>query len=194
MSELKRVNNLIKDQEFYALRVLKVPIRRYGYLSEAFAKEKQEKERKQKDTCRLKNVDTLLSDCDSPVDAICSDVDFSDPDTQLRVIRTVSIRENFSKQGHEARHFLQEMDKDLTKIRQSVPSDHDSLNEVISILSHQSIYPLTTQKKLVNGADCGIRWWVILIIALAVAILVPAMYFIYYKFMMAKSSSMNGHR
>ena len=34
VEELKRINKLINDQEFYALRFIKIPVRKYGLLSE----------------------------------------------------------------------------------------------------------------------------------------------------------------
>lgn len=176
VSELKRINNLIKDQDFFALRVLKVPMRRHGYLSELVKQEQNETARMV--THNHHNGATLPSDSDIPSDAVCSDVDFSDPETQLRVMRTVSIRDNFSKQGREANRFLKKMDKDLSKLRQSTVTKQESLDEVISMLTNKSIYPLQS-KKSVNGADCGIRWWVIVLAAVSVAILLPTIYLVY---------------
>lgn len=178
VSELKRINKLIKDQDFFALRVLKVPMRRHGYLSE-LAKQEQSEAGKHS----LRNGAAIPSDSDIPSDAVCSDVDFSDPETQLRVMRTVSIRDNFSKQGREANRFLRKMDKDLSKLRQSTITEQESLDEVISMLTNKSIYPLQG-KRSVNGADCGIRWWVIVLAAVSVAILVPTIYFLYITYFM----------
>jgi hypothetical protein len=176
MSELKRINNLFKEQDFYALRVLKIPMRQHGILSE-MVRQEQMASAKQPRT-PLRNGATMTSDAEAASD-VCTDVDFSDPDTQLRVMRTVSIRDNFSKQGREAERFLSKMDKDLQKFRDTTMSRHESLEEVVSLLSNRSIYPLQNRRKT-DGADCGIRWWVIVAMALTVAVGIPVLYFFVY--------------
>ena len=151
-------------------------MRRHGYLSEMVKQELAEPTRPVAHT--LRNGAALPSDSDIPSDAVCSDVDFSDPDTQLRVMHTVSIRDNFTRQGREADRFLRKMDRDLSKLRQSTVTERESLDQVISMLTNKSILPLQS-KRGVNGADCGIRWWVIVLIAVSVAVLVPTIYFVY---------------
>ncbi|KAK7496863.1 hypothetical protein BaRGS_00011843 [Batillaria attramentaria] len=188
VSELKRINNLIKDQDFFALRVLKVPMHRHGYISELL-KEEAQLDKKPAGASNFHNGHTRTSDSDLPSDAYCSDVDFSDPDTQLRVIQTVSIRQNFSRQGREAERFLRKMDKDLTKIRQTTPTDHESLGEVISMLTNKSFQPLHSKKEVINGVDCGIRWWWYVIAAVTVAVLIPIIFFLYYFFFQEKNGS-----
>lgn len=42
--ELKVANNFISDQEFYGLRLIKIPVKRYGILSEVFAQQVQNKQ------------------------------------------------------------------------------------------------------------------------------------------------------
>ncbi|KAK7116083.1 lysM and putative peptidoglycan-binding domain-containing protein 3-like [Littorina saxatilis] len=181
VSELKRINNLIKDQDFFALRVLKVPMKRHGYLSEIVKQEQNEAAKKK--VPNLRNGATLPSESDIPSDAaysdaICSDVDFSDPETQMRVMRTVSIRDNFSKQGREANRFLKKMDKDLSKLRQTTTTERQSLDQVISMLTNKSIYPLQSRRRL-DGADCGIRWWMVLLVAVFLVVAVLVIYYGY---------------
>lgn len=181
VSELKRINNLIKDQDFYALRVIKVPARRHGVLSHLINRDPV-LDGKPAGAHNFQNGRTRPSDSDLPSDA-CSDVDFSDPDTQLRVIQKVSIRQNFSKQGREAERFLRKMDKDLSKFRDSAHTgDRESLGEVISMLTNKSFQPLHGKRELVNGWDCGIRWWWYLVAVVIVAVLFPAVYIIYKLF------------
>lgn len=175
VSELKRVNNLIKDQDFFALTKLKIPMHRHGYLSEIRRQEEAEAA-KQKSHTAHNGAAALPSDSDIPSDAVCSDVDVSDPETHHSV-RTVSICDHLSKQGRETSRFLRKMDKDLFKLRQSTVTERESLDEVISVLTNKSFYPLENRRK-VNGADCGIRWWVLLLAAGVVAISVPVTYFV----------------
>ncbi|XP_076444283.1 lysM and putative peptidoglycan-binding domain-containing protein 3-like [Babylonia areolata] len=180
MSELKRVNKLIKDQDFFALRVLKIPLRRHGYLAEMVKQELNEAPKHRPHT--FSHREPITSDSDVPSDALCSDVDFSDPETQIRIMRTVSIRDNFSRQGREANRFLKKMDKDLAKLRQSTVTDRESLDEVVSVLTKTRIQPL--EKERSDGADCGLTWWKVVGVAFLVAVLVPATYFIYITFFM----------
>ncbi|PVD19765.1 hypothetical protein C0Q70_20256 [Pomacea canaliculata] len=151
VSELKRINNLINDRDFFALRHLKIPMRRHGYLSSIVAQEEQNKKRPA-ETHDSQNGAVPLSESEAEMNAVSSDVDFSDPEMQKLVIRTVSIRENFSQQGQEAQHFLDKMDKDLSNYRQSAETNRNSLDEVISVLTHTSIYPLQKRKRT-DGAD-----------------------------------------
>ncbi|KAL8602237.1 hypothetical protein ACOMHN_022750 [Nucella lapillus] len=177
VSELKRINNLMKDQDFFARRKLKIPMHRHGILSE-MTKQEEAEARKQKSYAAY-NGAALPSYSDIPSDAVCSDVDASDP--EMHGVQTVSIYGNFSKQGQEANRFLKKMDKDLSKLRQSTATERESLNEVISVLTNKTFYPLDNRRKL-NGADWGIRWWVILLAAVGLAIVVLVVYFVYVKF------------
>lgn len=42
ISQLKRANNLMSDQDFYALHIIRIPIKRFGILSEVVHNSKQE--------------------------------------------------------------------------------------------------------------------------------------------------------
>lgn len=120
------------------------------------------------------------------IDDICDDDesqhDFSDPETQMKVLRTLSIRENFSSQGREAEKFLRKMDSDLSKLKNLPRGERESLTEVISVLTNKSIHPLSSTKETTrfNGADFGWSWKTILIVTLGIAIFVPLLYLVYY--------------
>ncbi|XP_005100404.1 lysM and putative peptidoglycan-binding domain-containing protein 3 [Aplysia californica] len=180
VSELKRLNNLIQDQDFFALRVLKVPMTRYGILSEQVARGELGIDHKQLSQHANGAMFAAHSGADmssSYRDESDSQHDFSDPDMQLKVMRTLSIRENFSEEGREAEKFLRKMDADLKKLKQSSTrsSDQESLNEVISMLTNKSIHPLQTSnsRRITNGADCGLTFRNIVVVCVAVAIIVP---------------------
>jgi hypothetical protein len=83
--------------------------------------------------------------------------DLSDPETQRQVIRTISINDHFRSQSKEAKEFLKNMDKDLSKIRNS-RRERNSLDEVVSLLTSQRIryqdlllYSYT--RNIINGAS-----------------------------------------
>ena len=111
--------------------------------------------------------------------------DLSDPETQLKVMRTLSIREHMSSQGREAEKFLRKMDSDLAKLKQDSRKERESLSEVISVLTNKSFHPLESTRPGVNkhnGADCGISWWSIMVYSLIVGILVPILFLVYFFF------------
>ncbi|KAL8601232.1 hypothetical protein ACOMHN_003038 [Nucella lapillus] len=176
MSELKRVNHLMQDQDFFALRVLKIPMRHHGYLAEMVKQEASAAAARHKPDRAPPPREPVTSDSEAP----CSDVDFSDPETQLRIMRTVSIRDNFCRRGGEASRFLKKMDRDLAKLRQSRVSDRGSLDEVVIQLTRTSFRPLDRAPR--SGTDCGVGWGTIVLVAVVFAVLLPLTYFLYVRF------------
>ncbi|KAH9503270.1 hypothetical protein Btru_068628 [Bulinus truncatus] len=181
VSEIKRINNLIQDQEFYGLKVIKVPMTRYGILSEKFGN-------KSMLPTQLRHSASLFDDSseiyNGHFEESNSKHDLSDPETQIKILRTLSIKDNFSAQDKEAEKFLQKMDEDLKRFKQTSRRPKESLTEVISVLTNKSIHPLQTSKpvKKFSGADCGITWWKTLIAFIALTTLFPLMIYIFYKF------------
>ncbi|XP_046373576.1 lysM and putative peptidoglycan-binding domain-containing protein 3-like [Haliotis rufescens] len=183
VSELKRINNLIRDQDFYALRKIKVPIRRYGVLSEIIEEEKKKKPRETFSTelnsaSYMEETGPLLENYDDPE----SSHDLSDPDTQMKIIRTLSIRDNINSQSREAENFLKSMDKDLSKMKKS-RGDRNSLDEVISVLTNKTFYPLERRKsQAYNGADCGMSYRTIIATVIVLCIVIPVVLGTVYHF------------
>ena len=161
-------------------------MRKHGVLSEEVSKHTS----KVTSTSHLRGAAALspISDGD-PYSSFYEDSDshpdLSDPETQLKVMRTLSIRENMSSQGREAEKFLLKMDSDLAKIKHDSNKERESLSEVISVLTNKSFHPLETSRPGANkhnGADCGISWWSIMVYSLIVGILVPVVFLIYFFF------------
>ncbi|XP_046581503.1 lysM and putative peptidoglycan-binding domain-containing protein 3-like [Haliotis rubra] len=186
VSELKRINNLIRDQDFYALRKIKVPIKRFGLLSEVIEEEKKKSSRGKfsmelNSTSFSEETGPLLDNYEDPE----SSHDLSDPDTQMKIIRTLSIRDNINSQSREAENFLKSMDKDLSKMKQS-RGDRNSLDEVISVLTNKTFYPLERKKsQAYNGADCGMSHRTIITTIVVLCIVIPIIFGTLYYF--------NGH-
>ncbi|GFO40850.1 lysm and putative peptidoglycan-binding domain-containing protein 3 [Plakobranchus ocellatus] len=189
VSELKRLNNLIQDQEFFALKVLKVPIKKHGILSEQIAK--RSALNFPLSHSKGAEVHSPVSDGDSYTNYFedsDSHPDLSDPETQIKVMRTLSIRDNLSSQAKESEKFLQKMDSDLAKLKQDSRKERESLSEVISVLTNKSFHPLERSNHMNkhNGADCGISWWSIMVYSLIVGIFLPIVFLIYF-FIIKKS-------
>ncbi|KAK3610258.1 hypothetical protein CHS0354_022319 [Potamilus streckersoni] len=191
--ELKRVNKLIQDQEFYALRRIKVPVKRHSFLTEFVVDSKlgtsssdrgSLQEYSNGAVCRESGSEEEVGGMAFARDSYDSDAsnDLSDPEKQRLLIRTLSISKAVQSQGKEIREFLKNKDNDLAKIQSLKQSDRHSLDEVISVLTNKSIQPNPIKKKI-DGADCGIRWWSISLVAFLVFVLVAVFLVLYYTFL-----------
>lgn len=126
LGEIKRVNNLINDQEFYGLCQIKVPIKKYS-----FTKEKLEQENALK---RINVVDLA--------DGEISEVGNVERAREERLERVVCIR-NYQ----DSKVFLQQMDADLERIRRSTKVKKDSLEEVTRSLTCKRFRPMVVQQQ-----------------------------------------------
>lgn len=191
ISELKRINNLIRDQDFYALSRVKIPVKKHSFLIDKIKEETTSntsdvKESSERTT--LVNGATCLSADEEEV--LCDNTDtdsvhdMSDPETQKLFIRQLSIGQTSRSQSKEAKQFLKNMDKDLCNLTRSTRTDRDSLDEVISVLTNKSVYPLVSPKKShlhVDGTNCGISWKTVIVLAVVIGLLVPVLFYLTYK-------------
>ncbi|XP_045215419.2 lysM and putative peptidoglycan-binding domain-containing protein 3-like [Mercenaria mercenaria] len=181
IAEIKRLNNLIRDQDFYALTSVKIPVKQHSFLVDQI----QEDDKKVGEKV-LKTLERSLSNgaaCidsgdeqslhyDSETDHTTTDL--SDPDTQKQVIREISINKATRSQSKEAVKFLKDMDKDLSHILKTTRTDRNSLDEVISVLTHKSVTPLMMpQRKKSKYLECVIEWRTTVTILVLVAIIAP---------------------
>ena len=159
----------MKEQDFYGLRTIKVPLKRHGLLTELIDKEKQSKK-------RAKANDTSASFEPN------AEENYSDSESQSLLVRTLSIRDACGSQSAEAANFLHKMDKDIKSILSLTKSQKDSLEEVVASMTCKRIHPLQRQTSWFSGADCGIRWWSVLIGMVIVVLVTPLMYFLYFEY------------
>ena len=169
MAEIKRINNMIQDQEFYAFKKIKVPIKKYSFLTETLKTETKSDKPQFNGVTVVDETDTENTETDS--ESICN---MSDPETQrLMIKKSLSIKSQTGRQSREARRFLRNMDKDLVKICKSAKSNHASLDEVVSLLTNRSIQPIPRPKRKFFGHDCGVTWCSVVILMVVLAILIP---------------------
>lgn len=149
VSQLKRLNNLQNDQDFYALTYCRVPVRRFGLLHESTAP----------------SIIVNINDQSSTSSSL--------PVTQL------------TQENHHA--FLKAMDHDLASMRAKV-------EQLIETPSTSLIPDQPTMKMMMrstttprgdlncDGADCGCKFWHILIVIILVALFIPLFYiYVYVK-------------
>ncbi|CAF1253892.1 unnamed protein product [Rotaria sordida] len=146
VSQLKRLNNLQNDQDFYALTYCRVPIRRFGLLHE-------------------------YSESSLPSSTV---VDLNEQPTISLPIT------HLSQKNHLA--FLNAMDQDLASMRAKVEQLIETSSTSTSI-SNQLTSPSVTQSMIkpvrntttqfnCDEADCGCKFWHIIIIII-ILVLIP---------------------
>lgn len=170
VSELKRVNRLEKDSEFYALSHIKIPVKANSLLGEIL----QEESEKQSDACH-QNGSAVEQDQRRQLLSSCTDTaDDSDPDTCVGYVSIQQIlREKSTRQ--EARRFLENMQADLARIKQKVVSNKGSLSEAAAALRDPRFVPLSPQPP----PQGGLSWWRLFLCAVLLLLLLPLGYFVY---------------
>ncbi|XP_029296442.1 lysM and putative peptidoglycan-binding domain-containing protein 3 [Cottoperca gobio] len=172
VADIKRANNLLTDQDFFALRSVKIPVRRFSVLTETHS------------TGPLKSASpsgTRLLTQISPVTSLPSESS------------TDSSSSTDSVEG-----FLLEKDKDIEQLVKSTGPSRNSLNEVVSSLTLQQPllgdveYKPVQRKDPYYGADWGMRWWTAVAIMLVVGIVTPVFYLLYYEVLMKADVSHHG--
>lgn len=169
VAEIKRINNMIQDQDFYAYKKIKVPIKKYSFLTETLKTETKSDKPQFNGITVVDETDTENTETDS--ESVCN---MSDPETQrLMIKKSLSIRSQTGLQSKEARRFLRSMDKDLVKFCKSAKTRHESLDEVVSLLTNRSIQPIPPPRRKFFGHDCGLTWCSMIGFIVVLAILIP---------------------
>lgn len=175
MADIKRANNLLTEQDFFALRSVKIPVRRFSVLTETHS------------TGPLKSA--------SPSGA--RHLPQTSPVTSLP---SESSTDSSSSSTDSVEGFLLEKDKDIERLVKSTGPSRSSLNEVVSSLTLQQQQPLLAEvdykpaqrKDPYYGADWGMRWWTAVAIMLVVGIVTPVFYLLYYEVLMKADVSHHG--
>ena len=150
---------MITDQDFYALRRLKIPTHKHGILEEIAQKDKEEE-----GVSAIKDV-TSQNDAANESDSSCS-----------TVIHTVSI----SKQSKDAKKFLKQMDKDIKSIVDSTVTRHQTLEETANRLTCRRFYPLEPAKAN-YGATWGITASGLILFFVLIVLVTPFAYYFFCK-------------
>lgn len=180
MADLKRANNLLTEQDFFALRSVKIPVRRFSVLTEGHCAAGPHKPSSPSELKRPAPI--------SPITSTSLPLESS----------TDSSSSTDSVEG-----FLQEKDKDIERLVKSTGPSRSSLNEVVSSLTVQQQqqqlllgeveYKPPQRKDPYYGADWGMRWWTAVAIMLVVGIVTPVFYLLYYEVLMKADVSHHGN-
>ncbi|XP_073534755.1 lysM and putative peptidoglycan-binding domain-containing protein 3 [Phyllobates terribilis] len=167
VADLKRANNLINEQDFFALRSLKIPVKRFSLLTETHFSPKG----KISKTLSAQQVQEVAD---------------QDLHPALETLSTET-----------ANSFLQEVDRDIEHIVRVTDMKKENLQEVISALSQELHFEtepkVARQKDPYHGADWGLGWWMAVVIMVIVGIITPVFYFLYYEVLNKEPPSNSSH-
>lgn len=158
-SEIRRANNLYRDQDFFALKTLKIPVREHGILTDPKMREK----------CRKNNVEELYhsscsgggatsdelrlggpnayyrSDDEDEEQRSSGDADDEVGDSDSPEVRDVSIHSAL-KWKHSQHALLKKFDEELQRVRDSTEQRLANLNEVALTMTTPAIQPIIANR------------------------------------------------
>ncbi|KAK7934134.1 hypothetical protein WMY93_005030 [Mugilogobius chulae] len=174
VADIKRTNNLLKEQDFFALRSIKIPVKRFSILTETHS---------------------ASASSYSPPSAR------HQPQISPSTALPLESSTDSSSSTDSVEGFLLEKDKDIERLVKSTNPSQSSLNQVVSSLSLHQQQPLlaegeyksTQRKDPYYGADWGMRWWTAVAIMLFVGIVTPVFYLLYYEVLVKADVSHHGN-
>jgi len=188
VGDLKRANNLLTEQDFFALRSVKIPVRRFSVLTETH------------------NAATALKPSSSASPSFPSSAawSLSQISPGSSAVPTECSTDSSSSSTDSVEGFLLEKDKDIEMLVKSTGPSRSSLSEVVSSLTQQeqeqpllgggagAEYKPALRKDPYYGADWGMRWWTAVAIMLVVGIVTPVFYLLYYEVLVKADVSHHG--
>ncbi|CAL4135034.1 unnamed protein product, partial [Meganyctiphanes norvegica] len=175
VSELKRINNIHKDSEFFALNSVKIPVKVNSLLGEMLDQEKAEQENLSEGNITNNARKSVLGT--QRINS-CSENEMSDSEMHVGYISINQILRD-TKSKKEAQRFLRNMEKDLADIREKTKTYKNNLDEATDALTTVRFRALEEQKEICSGADWGISWWKILLGSIIILVGIPLIYVFY---------------
>ncbi|XP_047674225.1 lysM and putative peptidoglycan-binding domain-containing protein 3 isoform X1 [Tachysurus fulvidraco] len=163
VTDLKRANNLLTEQDFFALRSIKIPVKKFSLFTETHSTAPH-KSNSPSGVRRIPEIPPSTGSADSSPSSSSS---------------TDSVE-----------CFLQEKDKDIERLVKYTNPSRSSLSEVVSSLNSQQPVQGEAERRSAGrkdpyyGADWGMRWWTAVAIMLVVGIVTPVFYLLYYEVLM----------
>lgn len=182
VSEIRRVNNLYHDQDFHALKVVKIPVREHGILTDPKAREK----------CRSNNVEEphhssggatsdelrlggptayYRSDDEDACQRSSDDADDEVGDSDSPEVRDVSIHSAL-KWKHSQHALLDKFDEELQRVRENTEQRLANLNEVALTMTTPAIQPIIAKKESYEKSllQMNFDWRMVVIVGVLVCV------------------------
>lgn len=154
------MNNLYRDQDFYALKTVKIPVREHGILTDPKAREKCRKNNVEEvchssggatsDDLRLGGPSAYYRSDEEEYQKSSGDADDEVDDSDSPEIRDVSIHSAL-RWKHSQHALLAKFDAELQRVRDNTEQRLANLNEVALTMTTPTIQPIV-MKKDANGA------------------------------------------
>ncbi len=156
-SEIRRVNNLYRDQDFFALKTVKVPVREYGVLSDVSAREQCRQGNLEKGTESSGGATTsdevrfggAAAYYNSEEEPSCSsrDADDESGDSEGPEYRDISIQSAI-RWKHTNETLLQKLDEDLQRVRDDTEKRMSSAKEVRFTMESPTLQTVVYKKNM----------------------------------------------
>jgi len=164
LAELKRVNNILNDAEFFALKRIKIPVRPTSLLNELLPGVHSEESRNNNGwLVETKESPKLLSSDISSHVSTGQSSPYSEPDTDPgfgRLSGNVGLGDSSavfheSRDKRKVKKFLKEMDKDLNRIREKQTEFEPVIEESLKIETKK--FPLKASQIPSEDPGCSNR-------------------------------------
>ena len=174
VNDLKRANNLINELDFFALRRIKIPVKKHGLLTEP------EEELKRRPVATTSLISTNIS-VSGPEDVshVSNDVYHVSTDDllssdDLEAANLLTAKPRISKEStiehNDTGKFLKSVDKEIRKTLKNNDKigleKNEALEEVVSSLGSVGYRPLplpVSKAKDFDGASWGVKWTTLLV-------------------------------
>ncbi|XP_020506593.1 lysM and putative peptidoglycan-binding domain-containing protein 3 [Labrus bergylta] len=169
VADIKRANNLLTEQDFFALRSVKIPVRRFSVLTETHST--------------------------GPLNSASPSGARRFPQNSVVTSLPTESSTDSSSSTDSVEGFLLEKDKDIERLVKS--SSLNEVVSSLTLQQQQPLlgevgYKPVQRKDPYYGADWGMRWWTAVAIMLVVGIVTPVFYLLYYEVLMKTDVSHHG--
>ncbi|XP_006005116.1 lysM and putative peptidoglycan-binding domain-containing protein 3 [Latimeria chalumnae] len=154
VADIKRVNSLINDQDFFALRSVKIPVKKFSILTETHSPSKIKQTPRPSLAQHNQEIQQAPSEAGSSSESAGNFLQEVDKDIEEIVKSTDNTREN-----------LNEVVSSFSTQQLYLEVDHKPVK----------------RKDPYYGADWGIGWWAAVVIMVVVGIVTPIFYLLYYE-------------
>lgn len=165
VADLKRANNLINEQDFFALRSIKIPVKRFSLLTETHFSQKGK-------LSRTVSIQPPLDD----------QIHFA----PLEALSTETVDSFLQEVDRDIEQIVR-----VTDMRKE--NLHEVVSALSQELHFETELKVVRQKDPYHGADWGLGWWTAVVIMVIVGIITPVFYFLYYEVLHKEAPSNSSH-
>lgn len=177
------MNNLYKDQDFFALTSVKIPVREHGILTDPKVREKCRKNNVEEqyhssggatsDDLRLGGPTAYYRSDEEDCQRSSGDADDEVGDSDSPEVRDVSIQSAL-RWKHSQHALLEKFDAELQRVRDNTEQRLANLNEVALTMTTPTIQPIVAKKsETYEGSLLRINFdWRIVIIVFVILLVV----------------------